>query len=507
MVYVFKKLNDLSGAPTDQAGSVIDGQAAGATKGTHQSTYRNPSAVYNANVGQDMGGLETGVNKNLAETQSSLDKSSADYKSQLQGIDKDYSYQGAQDLQNIGDTGTFSRLSSLVNPTGGQVRLAGVKSNTANYNPDTSGVAQSSNMGGLSAQLKNQYGTSAGGSRLDALLYRGSGQAGKAINEGLGKINQFNQGKQAQLQGETGMLNQLNQGLVDRSNQLKTEGAAYKGQLKAGAEGQAKQAQSAYDTGRQNQLSEMEQYKQSQDYRKQIQDAINASFGDRQIGRKIRGEGATGGLDKAGIAMRLQEQGVDPQSAAQIAATAVADGVVNDRGAWTGQADINMTDYLKQQMLDKFSGGVDLNQFNPAQYQTDARTFDASSYLDPRFNQLGQLLGTEQIAGSTAPSTQLGGDRAGYEKAIQDYLAQQTTAAGNTARSLFDPNLAQGQANDRNIMGEALRGIITSPLYGNATLGLLPGGQKLTQAFNQGLGDIYGGIEDVGSQIGGFFGF
>lgn len=553
MVYIFKKLNDLAGAPTtNDTGNVIAGQAAGATQGTHESTFRNPSAVYNANVGQDMGGLETGVNKNIAQTQESLNKSSADYQSQLQGIDSGYKYGGRQDLENIGDTATFSRLSSLVNPAGEQSQLAGVKSNSANYQPDTSGLAQSSTMGGLSSQLQNQYGTSAGGSRLDALLYRGGGQAGKAINQGLNQINQFSQGQQQQLGQESNLLSQLQKGAVDKSNQLKSEGATYKDQLKAGAATQAQQAQTTYDAARTKDLEQGKNTVANTDYRKQLQEALDVVFGptptnnrapkwsqkpgsnsgklqiptdlvstdqtpvSRRLMKEIQGTNAAGQFSPQDIQKRLQEMGVDEQSAALMAHQATMSTRTRERTGkngssgtvWAGGADIDMTDYLKNQMLESFSKNINMGQFDPSKYQGEARTFNQDSYLDPRFNQLGQLLGTEQIAGTTAPSTQYQSTMSNLNSDIQKYLNEQTTSARDAANRLFDPNTAQGAPNDRNIMGESLKGVINNPLYQNAILGimsqggtLLPGGQRLSQAFNQGFGGVYGSIEDGTQQL------
>lgn len=473
-------MNDLAGAPTtNTTGNVIAGQAAGATQGTHESTFRNPSAVYNANVGQDMGGLETGVNKNIAQTQESLNKSSADYQSQLQGIDSGYKYGGRQDLENIGDTATFSRLSSLVNPAGEQSQLAGVKSNSANYRPDTSGLAQSSTMGGLSSQLQNQYGTSAGGSRLDALLYRGGGNAGKAINEGLGQVNQFNQGQQQQLGQESNLLSQLQKGAVDKSNQLKSEGAAYKGQLKAGAATQAQQAQATYDAARATGLGQLQQTVDNTNYKTQLENILNSVFGtpsnptrrlDRNfIGIQYQMEGQMPKMieaAKAALTAQLKSEGVSEDLIPQILASATRGGF----GASLGGTTLDMSPYAKQQIMNQFLGQIDMKSVDPTKFQGEARTFNQDSYLDPRFNQLGQLLGTEQIAGTTAPSGQYNQDQQGLQKAISDYLNPQFANARSAASALFNPTYQQG-SNENNPYLTSIQNLLKSPAFNSVVSG------------------------------------
>lgn len=506
MVYIFKRLNDLAGNPTsNESGNVIAGQAAGATQGTHESTYRNPSAVYNANVGQDMGQLETGVNKNIAQTQVDANKSSDAYKSQLQGVDSNYKYGGMQDLENINDSGTFSRLSSLVNPAGAQSQLAGVKSNTANYRPDTSGVAQSSNMGGLTAQLQNQYGTSAGGSRLDALLYRGSGQAGKAIQQGLGQINQFNQGQQQQLGQESNLLSQLKQNAVNKSNQLKSEGAGYQNELQTSAANQAKQQQNQYDTQRQQGIDSLTNQRNSINIRQQMQDAINKGFGGRSVINEWQRIPNTN-IDTA--SRLLQESGIPGDIANQMASQMQysSSEVPNSQGDGPRQlnSSIDLTDYFKNQLADKFSSNVNLNSIDPSQYVSGAQTYDQNSFLDPRYNQISQLLGTNQITPNSQNYTPYSTNNQGFNDAISAYLNPQMSQAQQAVEGLFNKPTTQ-EPNNLNPYLSSLVGVVQNPYLANAVLAgptgglnLTPGGQRIQQMLQQNLG---GAVGTVGSKI------
>lgn len=407
-----------------------------------------------------MGGLETGVNKNIAETQQNLDKSSADYQSQLKNINNENQYQGVQDLQNVNDSGTFSRLNYLLNPTNTQSKLAGVKSNTANYRPDTQGVAQASDMGGLSSQLQKQYGTSAGGSRLDALLYRGGGNAGKAINQGLSDISKFNDKQQSMLGAESNLLNQFNQGAASNAQKIRQEGSAFQNQLKANAGTAAQQAQQAYDAKRAQDLSAAQNIINNTDYRNQINQALNSVYSNNEA----------------------------------------ADSRFGGRPS----------DQQKADLYNSLISQIDMKQFDPNKYLGEARTFNQNAYLDPRFNTLGQLLGTEQIASASAPSTDYQGNSAKLQSDIQAYLDSQILQGKNAAEALYKPTVTDNST-PKGVLNDESRNILAllNPVTGlpwlaaNATG---PGRQALSlgsDVLNKGSN----GFSNIASKIGGSFGF
>lgn len=508
MVYVFKKLNSLSGTSPTPNGDVIGDSSSNNNQtqaDPHASTYQNPSKIYQANLGENLGKLDNGITKNISDTQNNLSQSSDEYKSNLNNVDSNYKYNGQSDLQNISDPNTFSRLNSLVNPASEQSNLNSIQSNTKNYNPDTSGLAASSTISGLSSQLKNQYGTTEGGSRLDAQLYRGSGQAGKAINDNLNQLDNFQADKTNRLSNETSLLNQYNQGAVDKSNQLKADGTAYQTQLQSQAADQTKQQQSQYDTQRQQGIDSLTNQRNSVNVKQQLQDAINKGFGDRTVVNQFQNI-PNMNIDTA--SRLLQESGIPGDMANQLASKMQYSNseTPNSQGDGSGQLNgsIDLTDYLKNQLTDKFSSNVDLSSIDPSQYVSAPQTYDQNSYIDPRYNQISQLLGTNQITPNNQNYTPYSTNTQGFTDAINGYLNPQISQAQQAVEALFNKPGPQSPDNMNPYLSSAV-GIISNPYLANAMLAgptgglnLTPGGQRIQNIVQQNLG---GAVQNVGGKI------
>ncbi len=499
MVYVFKKINNLTGdnpAQSSDPSAVISSEdGAGPAANPHQSTYQNPSNIYNANLGENLGKLETGIGKSISDTQKNLTESSGRYKGALDNIDSGYQFNGRSDLENINDAGTFSRLNTMVTPLSEQTQLNAEKSNTRNYNPDTAGLASSSTISGLSNQLKNQYGTTAGGSRLDAQLYRGSGQAGKAINENLTQLGDFRKDKERRLGEETNLLSQYNKGAADKSAALLSQAGGYQGELKADAKGKAAAMQSQYDTGRQNAISGLNSKRDATDYKTQLQNAINSEFGDRKI--------VLGGDGKQWLSgdpvQYFEERGFSTAEANQLAKsaqlikrTAPRDGM--SRGGATHTVD--MTDMLKSKLLTQFSGNVNLGQFDASKYVGGPKTFDEDSFIDPRYNRLSQLIGGQQIAGTPQADNSLSIDNDGFQNALNNYMSTQSSDASAAVRGLFDRNVANQERDRGNSYANIAKMTAVNPAFGQAMLGndLFMNGSSYFDDAKGTLGGLFGGF-------------
>lgn len=254
MPIVFRKIDNLVSNPKNEAAPIGGGSGAQNNQNPYASTFRNPSDVLSANINEKQGDLDTGLNQNIKDAQSNLDKSTQTYTDNLKNIENEQTYAGKDELNKI-DDGQFSKLQSLLSPEERQKRMDTTTSSTKFINPDTSAVAAASSVQGLSNQLRNQYNTTAGGSRLDALLYRNSGQAGQALNKNLSDINNFNTTRENYLNNENAALANAKSNLANTANTVRSDVQGLKQQLGTTAQQQATDAQNTFNTSRQNLLN------------------------------------------------------------------------------------------------------------------------------------------------------------------------------------------------------------------------------------------------------------
>lgn len=254
MPIVFRKIDNLVSNPKNEAAPIGGGSSAQNNQNPYASTFRNPSDVLSANINEKQGDLDTGLNQNIKDAQSNLDKSTQTYTDNLKNIENEKTYAGKDELNKI-DDGQFSKLQSLLSPEERQKRMDTTTSATKYINPDTSAVAAASSVQGLSNQLRNQYNTTAGGSRLDALLYRNSGQAGQALNKNLSDINNFNTTRDNYLNNENAALANAKSNLANTANTVRSDVQGLKQQLGTTAQQQATDAQNTFNTSRQNLLN------------------------------------------------------------------------------------------------------------------------------------------------------------------------------------------------------------------------------------------------------------
>jgi len=254
MPIVFRKIDNLVSNPKNEAAPIGGGSGAQNNQNPYASTFRNPSDVLSANINEKQGDLDTGLNQNIKDAQSNLDKSTQTYTDNLKNIENEKTYAGKDELNKI-DDGQFSKLQSLLSPEERQKRMDTTTSSTKYINPDTSAVAAASSVQGLSNQLRNQYNTTAGGSRLDALLYRNSGQAGQALNKNLSDINAFNSTRENYLGNEANALTNSKANLANTANTVRSDVQGLKQQLGTTAQQQATDAQNTFNTSRQNLLN------------------------------------------------------------------------------------------------------------------------------------------------------------------------------------------------------------------------------------------------------------
>jgi hypothetical protein len=254
MPIVFRKIDNLVSNPKNEAAPIGGGSGAQNNQNPYASTFRNPSDVLSANINEKQGDLDTGLNQNIKDAQSNLDKSTQTYTDNLKNIENEQTYAGKDELNKI-DDGQFSKLQSLLSPEERQKRMDTTTSSTKFINPDTSAVAAASSVQGLSNQLRNQYNTTAGGSRLDALLYRNSGQAGQALNKNLSDINNFNTTRENYLNNESNALTNSKSNIANTANTVRSDVQGLKQQLGTTAQQQATDAQNMFNTSRQNLLN------------------------------------------------------------------------------------------------------------------------------------------------------------------------------------------------------------------------------------------------------------
>lgn len=251
MPIVFRKIDNLVSNPKNEASPIGSGSGVQSTQNPYASTFQNPSAVLNANINEKQADLDTGLNQNIKDAQQNLDKSTQTYTDKLKGIENEQTYSGQNELNKIDDN-QFSKLQSLLSPDERQKRMDSTTSSTKYVNPDTSAVAAASSVEGLSNQLRNQYNTTAGGSRLDALLYRNSGQAGQALNKNLSDINAFNSTRNNYLGNEANALTNSKANIANTANTVRSDVQGLKQQLGTNAQQQATDAQNTFNSARQN---------------------------------------------------------------------------------------------------------------------------------------------------------------------------------------------------------------------------------------------------------------
>lgn len=254
MPIVFRKIDNLTSNPRNEATPIGGGSGAQSTQNPYASTFQNPSNILSANINEKQADLDTGLNQNIKDAQQNLDKSTQTYTDKLKGIENEQTYAGQSELNKIDDN-QFSKLQTLLSPDERQKRMDSTTSSTKYVNPDTSAVAAASSVEGLSNQLRNQYNTTAGGSRLDALLYRNSGQAGQALNKNLSDIGAFNTTRDNYLNNEKTALANSKENLANTANTVRNDVQGLKQQLGTEAQQKATDAQSSYNTARQNLLN------------------------------------------------------------------------------------------------------------------------------------------------------------------------------------------------------------------------------------------------------------
>jgi hypothetical protein len=472
MAYVFKKLNNLTGsagqsdtAAASGGGEVLAGAGGGANtqKDPYASTYQNPNKVYQANLGENMGQVDTGTDKSITNTQNALTKSSDAYNTGLQGVDSKYAYNGRQDLENIGDSNTFSRLGGLINPETGKAELGGVQSKSQYLNADASGTAAASTVGGLTNQLKDQYGTSTGGARLDAQLYRGSGQAGAAINQDIGHLKDFQTDKTQRLGAEKANLDSKGQAIDQRSAQLKNDGSTYQGELLGTAKSQAAADQAKYDANRAAALTGVSGSLGNDRVQSELQKAIQEGLAGRAATKNFN---TTKLSDISGA---LQKSGIKESQANQLTAD-----YRTDDGK--GGSNVDFTQWLTDRIMEDQGAGASLSGLDANKFISGPQTFNEGAYLDPRYNQLSSLLGGNQIANNGKLSTDVTTNDAALQSAIQAQLNPQTQAAKQAAAAFFNQGGGGGPgggSNSFNLINQ-LVGMPTS-IAGGALGGMFGG--------------------------------
>lgn len=251
MAFIFKKINNLfeprqEGSaesnvvnPTDANQVVQTNQKAD----PYKSTFRDFSKIYEANKPEGSK-VETGLSKNIAEQTQNMAKSSEALKQSLTDVSSQYQYnpETVKDIQP-----NFSKLQSLLSPTQQIAELQSKESSTADFAPDTQGLAQASTVGGLSSLLRNQYGTTQGQSRLDALLSRGSGQAGQSIRENLQNLQNFRDLQKQNLAAEDVLKNQYIQQAQDTAGTVRGDLLGQRQSYEDLANQQMATAQEAYN--------------------------------------------------------------------------------------------------------------------------------------------------------------------------------------------------------------------------------------------------------------------
>ncbi len=406
-MYVFRKLNNLAGTGLDgnvaasgtPQGQAIDGAPAVSgdagvapttTTNSPSGNVRNPTAIYDANKNLDMGGLETGTSKAIQDADNNMKQAGYDYSAQLKAIDDKNRY-NSSDLGNVGDADTYSRLKSILDGTSEKASLANVRDTAGDQFVDASGLANASTVPGLTKELQKQYHTTAGGARLDALLYRNSGQAGKALNQDFDKLNSFQDEQKAAIDAGKKTLGLYNSGVDTRSSKLKSDINDYENNLMNAAYAAA-----------------------AKDFTK---------YSGDQLGT-------------------LQKRNADAENAARAAIQQAIDDEMgkNGRSYITNRSD---NDYqARQNILDALQGKV---SFDSSKYATTPQfsedMFDPHSYLDSRYNALASLIGGQQYAPSSHPDANFGFNDSAYNEASKQYADQQAQRARQLISEYMNGNL------------------------------------------------------------------
>jgi hypothetical protein len=392
MPIVFRKIDNLVSNPKNEAAPIGGGSGVQNNQNPYASTFRNPSDVLSANINEKQGDLDTGLNQNIKDAQSNLDKSTQTYTDNLKNIENEQTYAGKDELNKI-DDGQFSKLQSLLSPEERQKRMDTTTSSTKFINPDTSAVAAASSVQGLSNQLRNQYNTTAGGSRLDALLYRNSGQAGQALNKNLSDINNFNTTRNNYLNNESNALTNSKANIANTANTVRSDVQGLKQQLSTTAQQQATDAQNTFNSARQNLFStELPQ----------LQSNILQNF-TKNIGSNPQFRSS----------LNAQYNSMRPWDANNTRDSLFTDLAKDSQNLQADPAVISA--FLKQYNTD-----------DPSLYISPNRTFDQSQFLDSRFNKLASLLREEQIAPSGVPvDTNPAFDNSEYSNSLTNSLTQQ----------------------------------------------------------------------------------
>ncbi len=455
MAYIFKKIGNLI---DDQVSAMkAQGQVIGQGNGsninsiensttsnqnTHESTYKNPNAIYDANYGADMGKLNSGIDQSLSDANTQLQSSTKEYQGRLGDVGKNYEYNGRSDVEKINDKDVYGRLSRITNSEIGKTALGSVDSKSKYYNADTSATANLSSVEGLTNQLQNQNGSTRGGSRLDALLYRNSGQAGRAINNDLMQIDGFRDGKEQLLNNEKNVLNNSQQTIVDNSNKLKNDGSVYREDLLKSAKNEAIATQEKYNAAREAEAKKLEEWKNSFNVRDIIAKEIEAGRNGRQIIRSVSG-------DTPGAYM-------------------TSEGGFREKGGKTpAQYSKDFSQETVDKLLENSIKEIDYSKINTDSFLNSTKNYNENMFLDGRFNQLGQLLGLEQRISETAPDLSVGVDSKGYQEAVNAAVAKRANEARNMADRLFQAQTSGGG-------GFNLEDVINNPLV----QGIATGGQS-----------------------------
>lgn len=500
MSYAFKKVNSLfdnnkNNQQSQNQSNIVDtnshspSSTSQPNQNSHQSDFRNFNKIYEAN--KDQGSqVQTGLDKNIAEQNQGMQQSSQEYKGGLQNVANQYQY----DPNSVKDAaGNFSKLQSILNPTQQQTQIKNVQSGTGDYKPNTQAVAQASTVGGLSSLLQNQYNTTQGQSRLDALLSRNSGQAGQSIRNNLQDLGQFRQGQQENLAQEEAMRNKF----IDQSNtnaaqartDLGSQAAEYEKLAKAqmdadllayqGADGKGglygdaqKELQDLLTAGNQFNPEEMEQVRKALYNRMKETDPY---YGNAGSASRYNNQYLTNSMREY-----IDKNKMNP---------------VEELGIGGLDTVYDMRNYFVDRMMNGINR--DYKGLDPSvlgNYIEKPDQYTQEQYLNPQFNQIAQLLGQQQKDLSTPKNDNLVTTQ--KDKLNNDLLASR----GDYVTKLL--NDIQSGRSAKIAEEDALYDLLNK--YGSSNLGkfhgIVTGGmpQFLPSAYSKSKGFI----EDIGDVLG-----
>ncbi|WP_186648962.1 hypothetical protein [Fluviispira vulneris] len=373
----------------------------------HESTFKNPNAIYDANYGANMGQLSSGIKQSLDDANTQLQNSTKEYSRNVGDIAKNYNYNGRSDVENIERKDVYDRLSTLATPDVAKNTLGAIESKSKYYNADTSATANLSTIDGLTNQLQNQNGSTRGGSRLDALLYRNSGQAGRAIRNDLTQIDGFRAGKEQLLNNEKSLLDNSKRTVDENSKRLYSDGDMFRNELMRSAQSAASERQAQFNARRSAELQKLAEWKKSQDYKNMFAEKIMEGAGDNYI--KANQEAA-----------------------------------------------LNVKNKLLENTLKNFT----LDDVRENDFVSPMQTYNENMFLDGRFNKIGALLGMQQRARESAPEINVSARESDYRNAINSLINARAEQAKAAAAKAYTPEYTAetGGGGGNNLLLDGITG-------------------------------------------------